>query len=429
MNKENRFLLILFLIAVIIRTIYVYKTYSDSGDSNWSDAKLYTFYGKEFAKGNFYPYVAENNQNLLVGPVIPLIYAMSYILMPNNYWPFFIYNILLASGIVILLYFIGKKLLNKSLGYFMAIWGLLFFDYMKYTPTILKEPTICFFLTLFILLTLIYWQNKQNYRILLGIVLSYSILIHTDERYLAFLPIIMVVPFISDTTFKINKTKLFHAVTFLGLTILLLIPWTIRNYKEYGEIVLLTPRTTAITSKFWGTNQSVINFEGDNRAITLMETRKVKANQYATQHGIEPHIQKGFESKWRAFINYWQPTYFRPTFIQYGYRFQKWSMTHNMLGLLSYGIFLPLFILGIVNFIRKRNLLLIWLISIPILHSLIHAYMVWPLERYRMPINFIIVIVAALYISDLIKNNTKWNYFINHFSFSRKRLNSSEILK
>jgi 4-amino-4-deoxy-L-arabinose transferase-like glycosyltransferase len=409
MNTERKFLIILFITTLVIRTFYVYQTFHKIGDSNWSDAKIYTFYGKEFAKGNFYPILPETNQKLLIPPVIPMVYALFQLVFPDNYWPFFIYNILLTSFIVVLLYYIGKMLWNKYLGYIIAIWGVLFFDYMKYTPTILKEPTLCFLLVLLVFLLLKYQQNDKLYKYLFAIGLSFIVLIHTDERYFAFLPMILILPFIHNQKISFNKKDFYQFLVLGAFIFLLMIPWTVRNYKEYNEIVLLSPRTTAITSKFWGTNQSVINFEGDSRAYQLMESRIENAKEYAAQYGIEPRIQKGFESKLMAFINFWQPTYFKPTFIQYGYRFQKWSVMHNLTSIFFYGIFLPFFILGLIRYFIKGNALLIWLGCIPIIHSLVHAYMVWPVERYRMPINFIIVLIALIYIFDLLERKKRLN--------------------
>jgi 4-amino-4-deoxy-L-arabinose transferase-like glycosyltransferase len=427
MKRENKVLLILFTLAFCLRLAYVYYTFNETGDSKWSDAKLYVFYGKEFASGNLFPEI--DGEKLIVPPVIPLVFAISQLVRPDSYWPYFIYNILLSSVLVIFLYFIGKLLYNKILGFFFALWGLLFFDYWKYTPEVLKEPTICFLLILMVFFVFTYWKKGRRLKALIGIGLSFVLLIHTDERYFAFFPMILLVPLIFENRIRVGREPVLRTTILLFLVFMLMIPWTIRNYIEYKEIVILTPRTTAITSNFWGTNLSSISFEGNFRAVKLMEDRADIARNYSARYGIAPHIQKGFESKIMAFINFWQPTYFRPTFIQYGYRFQKWSLMHNLTGILFYGIFLPFYILACIKFICQKRVDLIWLSSIPIIHSLVHAWMVWPLERYRMPINFIIVLLAMLYVFDLIAGNGKLQQQIRSF-ISRNfhiKLNTNEI--
>lgn len=413
-SNERKILLLLFLLALIIRTIYVYKTFQKEGDANWNDAKLYVYYGNEFAKGNFYPVIPGINLKLIVPPVIPLVFAFFQLIIPDNYWPFFIYNILLTSILVILLFHIGKMLWNRSLGYIMAIWGLLFFDYIKYDPTVLKEPTICFLIILLVYLVVKYLKNGKHLRCLLGIGISFTLLIHTDERYIALFPLVLLIPFLEETRLRLNKVMVTQTSLLTATILILMIPWTIRNYIEYNEIVILSPRTTALTSKVWGTNLSSINFEGDSRAYNLMERRIEKAQKISDQYGIEPRLQTGTESRIMAFINFWQPTYFRPAFIQYGYRFQKWSFMHNMTSIMFYGIFLPFYFIGIIRFIRKRRVFLIWLACIPLINSLIHAIMVWPLERYRMPVNFIIVLIGMLYLFE---------YLEDKYEFSQRKHN------
>ncbi|MBN2396284.1 MAG: glycosyltransferase family 39 protein [Candidatus Atribacteria bacterium] len=397
--KEKYIYFFLFILTFILRTIYVIYTWENSGTEKWADDWEYLFYGKSIAAGNFYPVYSEDRPHFIVGPLIPIFIALFNLIFGDTYWPFFIYNVFVSSISIVFLFWIGKILLNKYLGAFISLWGILYIDYYKYLPHILKEPTICFLIILLIYLILKYY-NKQNiyYLLLCGIV--FILLIHTDERYIFLIPFLIVIPFLRVNKFVFNRNSLISVAMLVGLILLLMIPWTLRNYKAYNEIVILSPRTTAFTSKIWGTNISSLAFEGEEGQIKHKERYLENSLKQGKKYGITPRLYNKTESKIRAFVNYWQPTYFKPTYIQYGYRFQKWSLTHNLAGLLFYGIFLPFFILGAVRIFRERNIILIWLLSIPLVHSLLHAFMVWPLERYRVPVNFIIILIAIYYLIE-----------------------------
>lgn len=100
------------------------------------------------------------------------------------------------------------------------------------------------------------------------------------------------------------------------------------------------------------------------------------------------------EAQLRAFYHYWKPTYFKPHFIQYGYRVEQWLLTANITSILYYGIFLPFYFIGILLLVKWKYFLALFVACIPILHSLIHAFLVEPLGRYRSPMDFIVATIG-----------------------------------
>lgn len=57
--------------------------------------------------------------------------------------------------------------------------------------------------------------------------------------------------------------------------------------------------------------------------------------------------------------------------------------------------------MGFFLLIKKQNFIGLSVAFIPIIHSLMHAYMVWPLERYRSPITFIVVMVGIWVLTEM----------------------------
>ena len=188
-------------------------------------------------------------------------------------------------------------------------------------------------------------------------------------------------------------------------------PWTIHNYKFFGQVVLISPRTTAFTSKLWGENIRHITF-GE---LKQTEERILKANQTGEEYGIKPHEYSKFGKYMHAFVNFWQPTYFKPTYIQDGFRFQKWSLKHNICGLYGYGIFIPFFLIGLWLLIKRKHYFGLLLAAIPLLHGLIHTIMIWPLERYRSPVVFCVVTIAIWCFMELVLIIKKNKVFIKLF--------------
>lgn len=411
---ERRILLILVLLTILLRSVYVTVDYARNGTTKWVDDMYYLKLGEQITTGDL-NLMSETSASVIVGPVIPLLVALFIILFNEPVIPMFIYNIISTSLFVIVLFYLGRELFNDKVGWFMSIWGVLFIECFKYSSHILKEPTLflCVPLTLLLLIKSI----KKNYSLkyLLSSALSYSFLIHTDERFLIYLPIFAFSFFLVKPLTLSNFYR--PILTWLAFVLILMLPWGMRNYLVYDQVVIITPRTTAFTSKFWGSNLAgkASHFEDDDVRDKFNRSRYESALQFGNEYGITPRKFSNPEARYRAFINFWQPAYFSPTFIQYGYRIQKWSFRHNVSSLIFYGIFLPFYFLGIFALLKRKLFLALFVALIPVLHSLIHAYMVWPIERYRSPVTFIIVLVGFWYFLEVSKYVVKSLPEVKHF--------------
>ena len=92
----------------------------------------------------------------------------------------------------------------------------------------------------------------------------------------------------------------------------------------------------------------------------------------------------------------WKPVDFWWDYSSTGFRWDgKWSLAHNLTSGFFYGLLLPFFILGFV-FLYKQNRTIFWLFLVIVLyHTLIHVLFIpYSRNRYRLPIDFIIIILA-----------------------------------
>lgn len=379
----------LFAISFILRASITFQKFSNNGIEKWTDSLLYVKDGMDFFRGDFYP---QNSRHgfMIEGPTIPLVIAASKYVTGNPVIPILVINCLLGSLLVYVLFAMGKLIMSPRLGYILAIWSVFNYNLIRFCSQTYKEPFNFFLFPLVILLLLNVIKNKQ---VILNTVLSslvFSLLIHTDERFFAY-SVVFIAIFVFFVTSK-NRLKLLSL--WAGVLVLTMIPWTIRNYNQFGQVVLLTPRTTVFTSALWGKTFAEPHFstkESIDETIDLYlegaRSRGLVSSQVKIYGKYERYLY--------AFYHYWKPTYFKITYIQYGTRAIRWSLSHNTISILFYGIFLPLYIMGMILAIAKRHWLMTLLGAIPIYHSIVHTVMIWPLERYRLPADFLVVLVAV----------------------------------
>tara|TARA_Y100000816_G_C26098606_1_gene581827 strand:+ start:580 stop:1917 length:1338 start_codon:yes stop_codon:yes gene_type:complete len=418
LSNESWLAFTLIGISFILRVTVALLTFSENQIDSWADSKEFLWFGEQFALGNFNPYWSVEEHGLEVGPFVPLIIALFIKIFESPIWPFFIYNCLLTSIIPFVLYLIGKNVFNKKIGLFSAFWSILYPDFYRFNIQFLKEPSVYFFLPLIVLLIILSIKNKDKLIYLFGSAVAFSILMHTDPRYLFYLPIILI-PFLFVKWALIDR--FIKILSWIVICLLLSMPMLVRNYNIYGEIIFITPQTIAITNKIWKSSVepynksfleqrlqlSINNFDGDEFKTAedkYYEQRLENALRESSGKGRTPYKYGDYEKYFMAFKHYWQPIFFSPNYLYHGFRYQKWSIRHNFSSLIFYGIFLPFYFIGIYLIIRKKDLFAIYIVTIPLFHSIMHAYALMPLERYRSHINFCIIITALWTMFYILKN-------------------------
>jgi hypothetical protein len=398
-GKEKQMLLAAFLFAFLLRGLYVIYKYNTTGTTEWSDDWEYLSMGRQIADGNWTPKL-DVNRYMQVGPILPLLIAIGIKIFGNPILFVFVYNIVITSLVVPLLFYLGKEIFNRKVGWLLAAWGIFYIDFFKYNPNLLKEPTVFFFfpLTIFLLIKTI--RNNSPWINIIMSSISFAWLIHSDERYIFYFPVFIMLFFLKGSL-KLHQSIRFAAI-WTGLVLLLMLPWVIHNNKLFNQVVIISPRTTAFTSKVFGKDISNLSITNNNQSSSFYNERlKFRTDLVEKKYGITSREYKGFELYARAFLNFWQPSYFKGTFIQYGARFQKWSLIHNVSSILFYGIFIPFYLFGILLLTREKYTFGLFIASISIIHSIIHTYMLWPLERYRSPIIFIVVMIGFWGLTEL----------------------------
>lgn len=370
----------------------------------------------------------------LVGPGFPLIIALLFSIFGNTILPIIIFNAIISALLSILIFYLGKLVFSREVGLFSAIWSVFFAQYIFFVPYILKEILFCF---LFVLLFIFYLKSINEKKIGWSLVifgLTYIYLIHTDERFFVYFPIFFIFfIFFDKNNWKDGFKK---GLIFFIMTIILMIPWSIRNYKVYNRPVILTERTAKFTDGLFGYNSNYINklkkkkemktkvyeqidvlfdyysynlvdsVDLSNENInSILAKENLLPNYLGTlqkiwlkgelKYNIKPHKFSFFRSKFEEFKEYWRPYRFSPGFVADGYRFAKpWSMKHNIAQGITYGLLLPFFILSIYYIFKTKNNFGVIILIIIFIHMVIHVFLSWVVNRYRVPTDAFIIICS-----------------------------------
>lgn len=264
MKKEYKILLGIFLFALIIRIIFVFA----SPVKIW-DETVYANLGYDL-NNNPLDYSVENNgwsdfipqQDGFYGwpnmgfraPLLPYILSSLYFLKLNFLINFLIP--LIGALSVVLVYFLGKKLFNKRVGVYSAIFLTFLPLHVVNSGKLLTGVLFTFFVLLvFISFWKGYEEENRSYKLLFGFFLALALL----ARYTALwiIPIFLIYFLIRDKSLKFLKDKYLWGA--MGIFFLTLVPWFVYGLFEYNNLIGAFIHG-AKASAYWGGIQQWYSF-------------------------------------------------------------------------------------------------------------------------------------------------------------------------
>jgi len=239
--KKHKWIIAIFVIALLIRIIFVFSTpvkiwdetvYANLGynlarnsldysvaNNGWSD---YIPSGGD----SFYAWPKMGFRAPLLSYLISIFYFLNLGFLINFLMP------LVGALSAILIYKLGKELFNKKVGLYSAILFLLIPLHVVYSGKILTGVLFTFF----VLLTFLsfwkgYEKNDKKHKVLFGVFLALALL----SRYTALwiMPIFLLYFLVRDKTLKFLKDKhLWYSILAFFVT---LIPWFIYGVFQYNN--------------------------------------------------------------------------------------------------------------------------------------------------------------------------------------------------
>ena len=185
------------------------------------------------------------------------------------------------------------------------------------------------------------------------------------------------------------------------IIVLMIAPWTIRNYRVFHQFLLLNSNAGYA---FYASNHPHLGTEWSNENIVVPVPEELHGqNEAQLDHAL---TQMGIQ-----FIVADPKRYLLLTLNKTLEYFKFWptsdsSRISNLNRVLSFGLYLPFMLVGLfLSFSRWRNFIALYLFSV--IHTGIHL-LSWPAPRYRLPVDAVSMIFAGLAVLELARQLRTW---------------------
>jgi len=326
-----------------------------------------------------------------------------------------IFQILLHILACLLLFRIGITWLNKWVAFLLTLSFMVYTEVNMHNLVIVRDA-ISVSILIFSFYFLSKYFNKAKCTDLYLYTLISIILIAINARFIVHFGLIMLLILIIAIHSKDVKGQ--RAIIVSGIIVVLsLIPWHIRQYYEYGKLMLLTPARTAQVfktddvenfrdkrkrdGKFYSYEEIVTKKHSihlDTSVFTHSKYDSIKQS-YNSFEGINKYI-----SRLKGFFTLYSSDYH----LGYGGDIRLYPPQFVTTRVFVLGPMMVLMFFGIFFSIYKRNYFFLAVTIAVLVHILIHMYIhyYW---RYRLPITPAIFLLGWYGIQQIINQlPIKW---------------------
>jgi 4-amino-4-deoxy-L-arabinose transferase-like glycosyltransferase len=348
----------------------------------------------------WYPFTPANTPTAHWSFVYPLYLAGTYAV--TGYHPLAARLLQVAVGgalLCFLVYLIGRRVANENTGLVSAGLAAVYGYFIYYSAALMTET---FFIILVLLILYLSLELKEKPTLarwaLLGLVLGVAALLR--QTVLLFVPFLLLWLF---WELKQAGIRWWHFTVPIVVIILMIAPWTIRNYLVFDHFLLLNSNAGYA---LYASNNPNLGSDWRNELV-VMPVPKELAGQNEAQLD-RALTKKGFE-----FILADPERYLRLTLNKSLEYFRFWPSNDsgrisNLNRVLSFGLYLPLMFAGIyLSLSRWRNFLPLYLFIV--IHTGIHL-LSWPAPRYRLPVDAVLMVFAGLTLIELAKQLKTWRH-------------------
>ena len=341
------------------------------------------------------PLIARILQGIIVGIVMPwLLYRLSFrIFAPEAQGKgMFTYTPAVARA--------------QRIGLMAAAIGAVYIYFFYYTASLITEGFyITGILWTFDTAVAITQSTKVTTKqwALLGLVLGITILLR--QLFLLFMPFLLL------WLWWAKRPRLISFVLPVALVVLMIVPWTIRNYQAFGKIVPLN--TNSGFAFFWGNHPRY-----GTQFIPILpsgEYYRMIPEEFQAQGLNEAEMDSALLSEALDIILADPGRYVRLSLSRIPTYFMFWpsgdsSMVSNISRVGSFGVFLPFMIYGL--FLTLKQSFASWRERLASPFTLLYLFILvytgihvltWTLIRYRIPVDAILVIFAGYGLLDLVE--------------------------
>jgi len=419
--KNKQLLTLILVVAVLIRIpiallmgnqITVLPGIHDQVSYDALARSLLDGRGYSFTK-NWYPFTPANTPTAHWSFIYPLYLAGIYTV--TGYHPLAARLVQgVAGGVLIcfLIYRIGRRVVDEDTGLVAAGLAAVYGYFIYYSAALMTET---FFIVLVLLSLHLGLEIKEQPTLrrwlVLGLTLGLATLLR--QTILVFVPFLFLWLFLELK--KANVRWWYFAVPVIVM-ILLIAPWTIRNYLVFHQLL---PLNSNAGYALYASNHPHLGTQWSNDDIVvpvpeeLLGQNEAQINDALTQKAVEFIVADPQRYLWLTLNKTLEYFKFWPS--------RDSSLISNLNRVLSFGLYLPFMLMGLyLSFSRWRSYLPLYLFSI--VHTGIHL-LSWPAPRYRLSVDAVLMVFAGLAVLQLFKQLNSWRR--SFFQFKKRESSSS----
>jgi 4-amino-4-deoxy-L-arabinose transferase-like glycosyltransferase len=378
------------LLALTLRVIAaLYLGNSVTGLSGASDEITYSTLGHRVATGhglsfpeNWYPWIQADTPQSYFSAAMSLSLGAIYAVF--GYYPLVARLImaLVSTAVVGLLYLLTRRIFNARIALIAAGLAAVYPYLIFYGVSLVTETPFILGLLVAIYLAYEIVENPSPAKwVALGLVMALTAVFR--------IAIVFYIPFLLGWVFFKQKQQRHYVILPLIAIVLMVMPFTIRNYILWGEF---EPLETQFGHVFWNGNHP--DHEGDFHPYKVFPIPEEVLALNNDSHITKTLLRMGIDNVLD------DPGHFvMLTLTRLRELFKFWptpdsSLLANLMRVFSFGLLWPVALAGILfSYRRWLALLPIWLFIF--IHTGIYASS-WTMIRYRVPLDTLFIIFAAL---------------------------------
>ena len=356
------------------------------------DGRGYSFTEK------WYPFTPANTPTAHWSFIYPLYLAGTYAVM--GYHPVAARLLQGAVGgalVCFLVYLIGRRVANESTGLVSAGMAAVYGYFIYYSAALMTET---FFIILVLLILHLSLELKEKPSLarwaLLGLVLGVAGLLR--QTVLLFVPFLLLWLF---WELKKDGIRWWYFTVPIVVIILMIAPWTIRNYLVFDHFLLLNSNAGYA---LYASNNPNLGSDWRNELVVIPVPEELAGQN-------EAQLDRALSQRGIEFILADPERYLQLTLDKSIEYFRFWpssdsSRISNLNRVLSFGLYLPFMLVGLyLSFSRWRNFVPLYLFIV--IHTGIHL-LSWPAPRYRLPVDAVLMVFAGVTLIELANQWKTW---------------------
>lgn len=312
----------------------------------------------------------------------------------------------------LLAFLIGKEVFGIKVGIVAAFITAFYSYFIYYAATLMTEPfyIVSILLCLWLAILIVRRGNKGeegvdrnsrgSFLLALSLGLSLGVAVLLRQLFFLFIPFLLL-----WILWAGGKRQIINILCMVGVLAITILPFTIFNYARFHRFVLLN--TNAGYALFWsnhpiyGTQFKPLLTEGMGTYQELIPQELMSLDEAALDQAL---LKRGI-----GFIVSDPVRYLLLSLSRIPPYFMFWPTSEsgiisNIARVTSFGLFLPFMLYGlyrsIVSRVQTRQPVFLLYLFI-IIYTLIHL-LTWTMVRYRLPVDGVLLVFAALAVVDLL---------------------------